>query len=105
MVLLLTVVGVVVVDGDDGDGVPSGKSHRLRSQDILASFYLQRVLLNNSNVVWIEEDEFSSGTKEKLGRHRPISFFTPDLVTCRLRPKRNPGAAVESKGRLQGLLL
>lgn len=25
--------------------------------------------------------------KEKLGRHPPISFFTPDPVTCRLRPK------------------
>lgn len=38
-VLLLSVVGVVV----DDDGFPSGKSHRLRSQDILASSLFKRI--------------------------------------------------------------
>lgn len=38
-VLLLSVVGVVV----DDDGFPSGKSHRLRSQDIFASSLSERI--------------------------------------------------------------
>ena len=75
VVLLLSVVGVVV-DGAD-DGFPSGKSHRLRSQDILAFSCRERMQLSSSNVMGIERRCVSSGTKEKLGRHRTISFFYP----------------------------
>lgn len=61
-VVLLSVVGAV---GEAEDGVPSGKSHLLRSQDISGSSHMKRRDWDFLNVQCRKrKDVFSSGTKK-----------------------------------------